>query len=159
MVTHYELVRKILKHQGIDPNLWRVQRTMRVPSFYEEYQMFNFTLCSMNNDDEMGYLWTINPNISKGRIHSSQWFSNTTQFRAFLDMGSREQIDDLIESGTIRLLDWNNAMTNIQLAMRFVDKIQAISAVQKWPIRTGREYRVVKRKSNQWMAKIYHHSD
>ncbi|KAI5668287.1 hypothetical protein M9H77_18140 [Catharanthus roseus] len=35
MVTHNELVRKILKHQGMDPNLWRVRMTMRVPSFYE----------------------------------------------------------------------------------------------------------------------------
>ncbi|KAI5666328.1 hypothetical protein M9H77_16181 [Catharanthus roseus] len=43
-------------------------------------------------------------------------------------------IDDLIELGTIRLLDWNDAMTDIQLDMRFVDKIQAISAVQKWTI-------------------------
>ncbi|KAI5675875.1 hypothetical protein M9H77_06825 [Catharanthus roseus] len=46
-------------------------------------------------------------------------------------------IDDLIESDTIRLLDRNDAMTDIQLGMRFVDKIQAISTVQKWSIRTG----------------------
>ncbi|KAI5647866.1 hypothetical protein M9H77_33871 [Catharanthus roseus] len=69
IVTHNELVRKILKHRGMDPNPWRVQMTMRVPSFYEEYQMFNFTLYSMNNDDEMHYLWTIRPNISKEGIH------------------------------------------------------------------------------------------
>ncbi|KAI5649697.1 hypothetical protein M9H77_35702 [Catharanthus roseus] len=30
-------------------------------------------------------------------------------------MGPGEQIDDFIESGTIRLLDWNDAMTDIQL--------------------------------------------
>ncbi|KAI5668693.1 hypothetical protein M9H77_18546 [Catharanthus roseus] len=30
-------------------------------------------------------------------------------------MGLGEQIDDLIESNTVRLLDWNNAMTDIQL--------------------------------------------
>ncbi|KAI5680600.1 hypothetical protein M9H77_01827 [Catharanthus roseus] len=34
-------------------------------------------------------------------------------------MGSGEQIDDLIELGTIRLLDWNDAMTDIQLGMRY----------------------------------------
>ncbi|KAI5682970.1 hypothetical protein M9H77_04198 [Catharanthus roseus] len=72
MVTHDELIRKILKHQGMDPNLWQVRMTMRVPSFYEEYQIFNFTMYSMNNDDKMCYLWTINPNISKGRIHIHQ---------------------------------------------------------------------------------------
>ncbi|KAI5668974.1 hypothetical protein M9H77_18827 [Catharanthus roseus] len=67
---------------------------------------------------------------------------------AFLDMGMGEQIDDLTESDTIRLLDWNDAMTDIQLGMTFVDKVQAISAVQKWSIRIGREYRVVKSKSD-----------
>ncbi|KAI5661622.1 hypothetical protein M9H77_20945 [Catharanthus roseus] len=40
------------------------------------------------------------------------------------DMGSGEQIDDLIESCTIRLMDWNDAMTDLQLGMRFIDKIQ-----------------------------------
>ncbi|KAI5681966.1 hypothetical protein M9H77_03194 [Catharanthus roseus] len=54
-------------------------------------------------------------------------------------MGLREQIDDLIELGTIKLLDWNDAMTDLQL-----DKIQAISAVQRWSIRIRREFRVVK---------------
>ncbi|KAI5665920.1 hypothetical protein M9H77_15773 [Catharanthus roseus] len=61
MVTHNELVRKILKHRVMDPNLW--------------------------------------------------------QFRAYLDMGSGKQIHVLIESCTIRLLDWNDAMTDIQLGM------------------------------------------
>ncbi|KAI5669345.1 hypothetical protein M9H77_19198 [Catharanthus roseus] len=69
IVTHDELVRKILKHQGMDRNLWQVRMTMRVPSFYEEYQMFNFTLHSVSNGDEMHYLWTINPNLSKEVIH------------------------------------------------------------------------------------------
>ncbi|KAI5673850.1 hypothetical protein M9H77_14214 [Catharanthus roseus] len=171
MVTHDEIVRKILKHQGMDPNLWRVRMTIRVPSFYED----------MDNNDEMRYLWTIRPNISKedaeedddenndahedydvssesnngnnpddeeddiitlvnplssttvNQWQSSQWFSNApynyTQSEAFLYMDSGEQIDDLIESGIIRLLDWNDAMTDIQLGMRFVDKIQAISVV------------------------------
>ncbi|KAI5672856.1 hypothetical protein M9H77_13220 [Catharanthus roseus] len=36
-------------------------------------------------------------------------------------------------------------VTDIQLGMRFVDKIQAISAVQKWSIRMRREFRVVKK--------------
>ncbi|KAI5640046.1 hypothetical protein M9H77_00085 [Catharanthus roseus] len=64
------------------------------------------------------------------------------------NMGSGEPIDDLIESSTLRLLDWNDSMTNIQLGRRF-DKVQVISAVQKWSIRMGREYRVVKSKSDQ----------
>ncbi|KAI5655085.1 hypothetical protein M9H77_32272 [Catharanthus roseus] len=45
-------------------------------------------------------------------------------------MGSGSPIDDLVESGTVRLLDWNDSMTDIQLDMRFVDKVQAISAVR-----------------------------
>ncbi|KAI5673235.1 hypothetical protein M9H77_13599 [Catharanthus roseus] len=60
-------------------------------------------------------------------------------------MGLGSPMDDLIESGTLRLLDWNNSMTDIQLGMRFVDKVQTINAVRKWSIRTGREYRVVKK--------------
>ncbi|KAI5653554.1 hypothetical protein M9H77_30741 [Catharanthus roseus] len=73
-------------------------------------------------------------------------------------MGSREQIDDLIESGTIRLLNWNGARIDIQLGMRFVEIIQAISAIQKWSIRIGREFKVVKRLSKQaskYNFKIY----
>ncbi|KAI5681605.1 hypothetical protein M9H77_02833 [Catharanthus roseus] len=79
---------------------------------------------------------------------SSQWFSSArydyTHSRAFLDMGSGSPIDDLVESGTVRLLDWNDSITDIQLGMRFVDKVQTISAVRKWSISVGREYRVLK---------------
>ncbi|KAI5677024.1 hypothetical protein M9H77_07974 [Catharanthus roseus] len=42
---------------------------------------------------------------------------------------SRKQIDDLIESDTIRLLDWNDAMSDVQLGMRFIDKIQTPSVI------------------------------
>ncbi|KAI5654931.1 hypothetical protein M9H77_32118 [Catharanthus roseus] len=41
---------------------------------------------------------------------------------AFLDMDSGSPIDDLVESSTLRLLDWNDSMIDIQLSMRFVDK-------------------------------------
>ncbi|KAI5648420.1 hypothetical protein M9H77_34425 [Catharanthus roseus] len=59
----------------------------------------------MNNYNEMHFPWTIRPNLAKEGIH----------FGAFLDMGSGEQIDDLIESEILRLLDWNDLMTDIQL--------------------------------------------
>ncbi|KAI5659250.1 hypothetical protein M9H77_28043 [Catharanthus roseus] len=61
----------------------------------------------------------------------SQWFSSArydyTKFGAFLDMGSGKPIDDLIEFGILRLLDWNDSMTDIQLGMRFVDKVQTLT--------------------------------
>ncbi|KAI5657970.1 hypothetical protein M9H77_26763 [Catharanthus roseus] len=225
--------------------------TMRVPSYYEVHHMFYFNLYSMNNDEEMRYLWTIPADLSKEGIHiliefepieqqniphthdrntttlpehitaviqmvsdeqsmlystvnndddevdgsdgddaissqfesdddndpeegefqtllnpenpvnpvteniiqqweSSQWFSNArydyTHSGAFLDMGSGSPINDLVESGTVRLLDWNDSMTDIQLGMRFVDKVQAVSAVRKYSISVGREYRVLKSK-------------
>ncbi|KAI5664466.1 hypothetical protein M9H77_23789 [Catharanthus roseus] len=64
---------------------------------------------------------------------SSQWFSSArydyTHSGAFLDMGSGSPIDDLVEFGTVRLLDWNDSMTDIQLGMRFINKVHAISAV------------------------------
>ncbi|KAI5662644.1 hypothetical protein M9H77_21967 [Catharanthus roseus] len=43
--------------------------------------------------------------------------------------------------------------------MRFIDKVQAISVVKKWSIQIGREYRVVKSKSDQWTGKRHHYSD
>ncbi|KAI5649576.1 hypothetical protein M9H77_35581 [Catharanthus roseus] len=219
--------------------------TMRVPSYYEVHRIFYFNLYSMNNDEEMRYLWTIPPHLVKEGIHilvefehiqkqnipiphdtntttlpehitaitqmvsdepcmlystvnndddevdgldgddavssqsesdddndpkegefktpqnpvnpvnsitenivpqwkSSQWFSSArydyTHSGAFLDIGSGSPIDDFIESGTVRLLDWNDSMIDIQLGMRFVDKVQTISAVRKWSISVGREY-------------------
>ncbi|KAI5680634.1 hypothetical protein M9H77_01861 [Catharanthus roseus] len=38
MISHDELVRKILKYRDMDPNLWNVRMTMRVPSYYEVHQ-------------------------------------------------------------------------------------------------------------------------
>ncbi|KAI5681386.1 hypothetical protein M9H77_02613 [Catharanthus roseus] len=37
--------------------------------------------------------------------------------------------------------------------MEFVDKIQAISAVQKWSIRIERKFKVVQKKSNPWLLR------
>ncbi|KAI5668722.1 hypothetical protein M9H77_18575 [Catharanthus roseus] len=75
----------------------------------------DYAVSSESDDEE--------DDISTPINHSSQWFSiasyDYTEFGAFLDMGSEEQIDDLIESGTIKLLDWNDATTDIQLGMRF----------------------------------------
>ncbi|KAI5683736.1 hypothetical protein M9H77_04964 [Catharanthus roseus] len=77
-----------------------------------------------------------------------QWFNNAwydyTQSEAFLDIGSVSPVDDIIESGTVRLLDWNDSITDIQLGMRFVDKVQAVSAARKYSVSVGREYRVLK---------------
>ncbi|KAI5653797.1 hypothetical protein M9H77_30984 [Catharanthus roseus] len=78
---------------------------------------------------------------------------------AFLDMGWGSPIDDLVESGTIRLLDWNDSMTDIQLGMRFVDKVQAITAVCKYSISVGCEYQVLKSKIDTWTARRYHYND
>ncbi|KAI5668358.1 hypothetical protein M9H77_18211 [Catharanthus roseus] len=234
IISHSDLVKKILKYRDMDPNLWNFRLTMRVPTYYEAHRIFYFNLYSINNDEEMRYLWTILADISKEGIHilvefehieqqnilithdrntttlpahitaitqmvsdepsmlysavnndddevdrsdgdeafssqsesdhgndpkegefqtplnpvnpvnpvtknivqqweSSQWFSNArydyTQSGTFLDMGSGSPIDDNIESGTVRLIDWNDSMTDIQLGMRFVDKVQAVSAV------------------------------
>ncbi|KAI5650814.1 hypothetical protein M9H77_36819 [Catharanthus roseus] len=225
--------------------------TMRVPSYYQVHHMFYFNLYSMNNDEEMRYLWTIPADLSKEGIHilvefesieqqnipnthdrntttlpehittvaqmvfdepsmlystvnndddevdgsdgddvvssqsesdndndleegefhppqnpkkpvnpvtenivqqweSNQWFSNVrydyTHSRAFLDMGSGSPIDDIMESGTVQLLDWNDSMTDIQLGMRFVDKVQTVSAVRKYSVSMRHEYRVLKSK-------------
>ncbi|KAI5650046.1 hypothetical protein M9H77_36051 [Catharanthus roseus] len=94
-----------------------------------------------DNDPEGEFQTPLNPvnpvNLVTENIvqqwENSQWFSNArydyTHSRAFLDICSSSSIDDLVESGTVRLLDWNDSMTDIQLGMRFVDKVQAVSAV------------------------------
>ncbi|KAI5661597.1 hypothetical protein M9H77_20920 [Catharanthus roseus] len=125
-----------------------------------------------DNDPEEGeFLTPLNPVNSINPVtenivpqwESSQWFSNAryeyTHSGAFPDMGSGSPIDDLVESGTVRLLDWNDSMTEIQLGMKFVDKVLAISAVRKWSISVGREYWVLKSKIDTWTARCYHHSD
>ncbi|KAI5683794.1 hypothetical protein M9H77_05022 [Catharanthus roseus] len=64
-----------------------------------------------DNDKEDDISTPINPlsSIIMNQWQSNQWFSNAsynyTQSGAFLGMGSGEQIDDLIETDTIRLLD------------------------------------------------------
>ncbi|KAI5678622.1 hypothetical protein M9H77_09572 [Catharanthus roseus] len=107
----------------------------------------------------------INP-VTKNIVQqweSNQWFSDArydyTHSGAFLDIGSGSPIDDLVESGTVQLLDWNDSMTDIQLGIRFIDKVQTVSAIRKYSISVGREYRVLKTKINTWIARCYHHSD
>ncbi|KAI5650185.1 hypothetical protein M9H77_36190 [Catharanthus roseus] len=38
MISHDQLVKKILKYRDMDPNSWNVRMTMRVPSYYEHEQ-------------------------------------------------------------------------------------------------------------------------
>ncbi|KAI5659234.1 hypothetical protein M9H77_28027 [Catharanthus roseus] len=186
----------------MDPNLWNVRITMRVPSYYEVHRMFYFNLYGMNNDEEMRYVWTIPPHHAKKGIHIlvefehiqqqsipithdrntttlsehitavtqmvsdepsmlystvnndedevegsdgddvvlvnlnrmmtmtrkkkitenivPQWDSSQCSTRydytysgTFLDMGLGSPIDDPVESGTVRLLNWNDSMTDI----------------------------------------------
>ncbi|KAI5681941.1 hypothetical protein M9H77_03169 [Catharanthus roseus] len=166
----------------MDPNLWSIRVTMRVPSYYKEHhpttdcfkctgQKYNIHVgtCNSNNTDdysESSQSESHNNNdveeeelqtpvipITKNTLtqwESSLWYRSArydyTQSGAFLNMGLGSPIDNLVEPGTLLLLDWNDSMTKIQLGMRFIDKVQAISVVQKWLISVGREYRVVKSK-------------
>ncbi|KAI5650190.1 hypothetical protein M9H77_36195 [Catharanthus roseus] len=82
-----------------------------------------------NNDAKEEELQTPVISVTKNTMtqwESSQWYNSTrydyTQFGTFLDMDSDSPIDDLVESGTLWLLDWNDSMTDIQIGMRFVDK-------------------------------------
>ncbi|KAI5659911.1 hypothetical protein M9H77_28704 [Catharanthus roseus] len=88
-----------------------------------------------NNPEEGEFHRPLNPknpvnSVTENRVQqweSSQWFSNArydyTHSGAFLDMCSGSPIDDIIESGTVRFIDWNDSMIDIQLGMRFVDKV------------------------------------
>ncbi|KAI5683148.1 hypothetical protein M9H77_04376 [Catharanthus roseus] len=75
------------------------------------------------------------------QFESSQWYSNArydyTHSGAFLDTGSGSPIDDLVESSTVRLLDWNESMIDIQLDMRFVDKVRFLPMILRFPCRTS----------------------
>ncbi|KAI5659301.1 hypothetical protein M9H77_28094 [Catharanthus roseus] len=119
-----------------------------------------------DNDPEEGEFQTppnpvnlVNP-VTENTVQQwerGQWFSNArydyTQSGAFLDIGSGSPVDDIIESGTIRLLDWNDSMTDIQLGMRFVDKVQAVSAVRKCSVSVRRECWVLKSEIDTWTAR------
>ncbi|KAI5656275.1 hypothetical protein M9H77_25068 [Catharanthus roseus] len=72
-------VKKILKYRDMNSNLWNVRMTMRVPSYYEVHRMFYFNLYSMNNDEEMCYLWTIPPHIAMEVIHILVKFEHIQQ--------------------------------------------------------------------------------
>ncbi|KAI5682764.1 hypothetical protein M9H77_03992 [Catharanthus roseus] len=98
----------------------------------------DYAISSESNDND-------NPDDEEEDISTPVNLVISTIVNQWQNVGSGKQVDDLVKSDTIRLLDWNDAITDIQLGMRFVDKIQAISAVQKWSIQMGREYRVVKR--------------
>ncbi|KAI5654735.1 hypothetical protein M9H77_31922 [Catharanthus roseus] len=63
MILHDELIRKILKYRDMDPNLWNVRMTMRVPSYYEVHQHImavtqmvsdepSMLYSTVNNDDD-----------------------------------------------------------------------------------------------------------
>ncbi|KAI5663032.1 hypothetical protein M9H77_22355 [Catharanthus roseus] len=75
-----------------------------------------------NNDAEEEELQTLVIPVTENTVtqcESSQWYSSArydyTESRAFLDMGSGSPIDDLVESSTLRLLDWNDSMIEFQL--------------------------------------------
>ncbi|KAI5682260.1 hypothetical protein M9H77_03488 [Catharanthus roseus] len=63
----------------MDPNLWNVRMTMRVPSYYKVHRKFYFNLYSMNNDEEMRYLWTIPPHLTKEGIYILVEFEHIQQ--------------------------------------------------------------------------------
>ncbi|KAI5667482.1 hypothetical protein M9H77_17335 [Catharanthus roseus] len=119
----------------------------------EDYVASSQSELENNDDAEEEELQTLVVHITENtrtEWQSNQWYNSArydyTRSGALLDMDSDSPIDDLVESSTLTLLDWNDSMTDIQLGMRFVDKVQTISVVRKWSISVGREYRVVKSK-------------
>ncbi|KAI5671329.1 hypothetical protein M9H77_11693 [Catharanthus roseus] len=50
-----------------------------VSSYYKVHRMFYFNLYSMNNDEEMCYLWTIQPHLAKEGIHILVEFEHIQQ--------------------------------------------------------------------------------
>ncbi|KAI5659763.1 hypothetical protein M9H77_28556 [Catharanthus roseus] len=88
-----------------------------------------------SNEEEQRMTWTVFSISASGIVlESNQWFSNIrydfTRSGAFLDMGSGSPIDDLVESGTIRLLDWNDSMTDIHCQRSEIPVSNIIQEVQ-----------------------------
>ncbi|KAI5666403.1 hypothetical protein M9H77_16256 [Catharanthus roseus] len=88
--------------------------------FDEDYTISSASESDDNNDAEEEELQTPVNHVIENTMtqwESSQLFSSArydyTQSGVFLDMGSGELIDDLLKSGTLRLLDWNDSMTDI----------------------------------------------
>ncbi|KAI5659216.1 hypothetical protein M9H77_28009 [Catharanthus roseus] len=75
MISHNELVRKILKYRDMDPNLSNVRMTKRVSLYYKVHRMFYFNLFSINNDKEMHYP----PHHAKKEIHTLVDFEHIQQ--------------------------------------------------------------------------------
>ncbi|KAI5653565.1 hypothetical protein M9H77_30752 [Catharanthus roseus] len=86
----------------------------------EDYAVSSKSESNDNNDTEEEELRThINP-VTKNIVtqwESSQRFNRArydyTQSGDFLDMGLGSPINELVESGTLRLLEWNDSMTGI----------------------------------------------
>ncbi|KAI5659010.1 hypothetical protein M9H77_27803 [Catharanthus roseus] len=174
----------------MDPNLWNVRMAMRVPTYYEAHRMFYFNLYSMNNDEEMWYLWTIPADISNEGIHVLVEFEpieqqnipithdeNTTSLAEHITaitqmvsdepsmlysainnddievdgsegdeaVSSQSESDDDNDPKEGEFQTPPNPLNPINpLGMRFVDKVQAVSAVRKYSVNVGREYWVLK---------------
>ncbi|KAI5672610.1 hypothetical protein M9H77_12974 [Catharanthus roseus] len=113
MISHNKLVRNILKYRDMDPKRWIVRMTMRVPLLQNEDDVVSSQSESDDdNDPKEGELQTLVNPVTENIVpqwESSQWFSSArydyTHSGAFLDMGSGSPMDDLVESGTIQLLN------------------------------------------------------
>ncbi|KAI5681455.1 hypothetical protein M9H77_02683 [Catharanthus roseus] len=64
MISHAQLVRKILKYRDMDPNLRSVRMTMMVHSFTEKHHYFNYTHT------------VLNPKMAEHEIAITQMVSN-----------------------------------------------------------------------------------
>ncbi|KAI5659126.1 hypothetical protein M9H77_27919 [Catharanthus roseus] len=66
IISYAELVKKILKYQDMDPNLWNVRMTMKVPSFYEVH------LCREKGSRADAYV----PKIYSGQTYKKTYQAN-----------------------------------------------------------------------------------
>ncbi|KAI5673097.1 hypothetical protein M9H77_13461 [Catharanthus roseus] len=105
----------------------------------------------------MRYLWTNLADLSKEGIHILVEFEHIQQ-QSIPSTHNRNTttLPEHITAVTQMVSDEPSMLYNTvnndgdKLGMRFVDKVQAVSAVRKYSISVGQEYRVLKSKIDTW---------
>ncbi|KAI5652666.1 hypothetical protein M9H77_29853 [Catharanthus roseus] len=130
MMEHVTVITQMVSHEPSMLYTTINDEDVEIDHSDEDYVASSQFESNDNNDAEEEELLTLVIPVTESigtQWESCQWYSSArydyTQSRVFLDMGSASPIDDLVESGTLRLLDWSDSMTDIQLGMRFVDKV------------------------------------
>ncbi|KAI5668796.1 hypothetical protein M9H77_18649 [Catharanthus roseus] len=124
MVTHAQLIRKSFKYMNNDDKiryLWAIRPDISKEGIHVlvKFEPDDDEDDEDDDDDDADYDVSSvfdndnNDNDEEDDISTPLNLLYSTKVNQWQNMGSGEQIDNFIESRTIRLLAWNDAMTNL----------------------------------------------